>query len=103
MIDLKSLGFPERGFLPFGAIPFFNSKKECFGGFSFDNHSVNEELTAADHSANDELQLQITTGDHSSLADRSSRWEVLLRMQKVKKIAEIIQQVTSRSGSSSEE
>ncbi len=52
----------------------FNSKKACFGGFSFDNHS-----------ANDELQPQISTGDHCSLANRSSRLEVLLQPQKVNK------------------
>jgi hypothetical protein len=42
-------------------------------------------VTAADHSANDELQLQISTGDHCSLANRSSRRKVLVQSQKLHK------------------
>ncbi len=40
-------------------------------------------VTAADHSANDELQPQISTGGHCSLADRSSRLEILSWLQKL--------------------
>jgi hypothetical protein len=42
-------------------------------------------VTAANHFTNDELQPQITTEDHCSVADWSSRREVLSRSQKVRK------------------
>ncbi len=42
-------------------------------------------MTVTLHSGNDELQPQISTGDHCSLADKSNRLEVLLRSQKVRK------------------
>ncbi len=80
MIDLKHLGLPEYNFIPFWCRFNVLFKKRHASAVS-----LCEWVTATDHSVNDELQPQISTGDHCSLADRSSRRRYCYYCRKLEK------------------